>query len=546
MPASTVRSLGVSGMGKCSRIITKLVKFWRDEQGSKLTSHWAESLLAYVKELLALPKFMDQMYQHVAELLFTMDTAPDQAYIAFSHLANMGSMTSSLQRMYGWNEKAIELVQTRMNVRPRQVRFKSFGPFLNAQNDQETTAFFKRIMGAGLKNTTPTTMTSTTTSTSNQEPLMALSSLGTTYPTEISEDDHMCIVEAADLLDMENNLDKHFNLGTNVADDSTIYANRAEAEDIMSVMSYETSRSSRLLSDLQDRNEIDLNLSQLDLSNEDKLVLPIEAGEDGKAQIQALISDVNVSYCNHWDHLNQVKCEQEALVGQYWCAEHQGLHFDRSNEFLKELKGFSEELTFHLTKSIKVENHDDILIMMTFEYATSYNGPTDAFLHGKKSAEKLLKACYDIFLKNPSDEFSKFNHETLRSLFPEVQYSLITWYHVYMSAKTLMKQIKHPLYTPWVQTIPFLCFKLGGAQGFVNPTKALNKVEWHNELYPTRNTKIADDILQPNAMRQQGKIWQIRDFKVTSFSLHFLSNTFVFTCQILNRSGFYSSVESGQ
>ena len=518
MPASTIRSLGVSGMGKCSRMVTKLIKFWKEDQGSKLTAHWADSLNSYVKELVALPKFMDQMYQHVAELLYTMDTAPQQAYIAFSHLANMGSMTSSLKKMYDWNEKAIQMVQNRLNVKPQKVRFKSFGPFLNSQNDMETSTFFKRIMGSSIdpkpEESKPTT-SATTSTTTTQEPLMALNSLGTTFPTEISEEDHLCIVEAADLLDMENDPSKHFNVGSMVSEDSTLFANRAEAEDIMSLMSYETSRSSRLLSSLQDQQEINLNLSQIDLAVDDKMVLPIQTDEDGKAQIQALISDVNVSQCTHWDPINQIKCEQEAVIGQYWCMEHQGLHFDRSNEFLKELKGFNEDLTFNLSKSIKVENHDDDLVMLTYEYATSFDGPTNAFLHGKKSAEKLLTASYDIYLKNPTGDFSSFNYESLRTLFPEVKYSAITWYHVYLSAKNLMQQIKHPLDTPWIQTIPKLCFKLGGAQGFVNPTKALNKVEWHNQNYPTRNTKIADDILIPNAMREEGKFLHItiRDFQ---------------------------------
>ena len=64
-----------------------------------------------------------------------------------------------------------------------------------------------------------------------------------------------------------------------------------------------------------------------------------------------------------------------------------------------------------------------------------------------------------------------------------------------------MEQIRHPLNRRWVDTIPFLCFKLGGGQGYLDMTKSLSRVEWFNKQYPPLTTKMADDILQPNVRR---------------------------------------------
>ena len=84
---------------------------------------------------------------------------------------------------------------------------------------------------------------------------------------------------------------------------------------------------------------------------------------------------------------------------------------------------------------------------------------------------------------------------------------VILWFHVFMSVKAQMEQIRHPLTTPWVNTLPFLCMKMGGAQGFVDPTKALSKTEWFNKEWPMLQSKIASDILKPNVQRDQGMMF---------------------------------------
>ena len=75
-----------------------------------------------------------------------------------------------------------------------------------------------------------------------------------------------------------------------------------------------------------------------------------------------------------------------------------------------------------------------------------------------------------------------------------------------MSTKSQMEQIRHPLTTPWINAMPFLTLKVGGAQSFVDPSKALSKTEWFNKEIPCTETKIASDILKPNVKRDQGKM----------------------------------------
>ena len=80
---------------------------------------------------------------------------------------------------------------------------------------------------------------------------------------------------------------------------------------------------------------------------------------------------------------------------------------------------------------------------------------------------------------------------------------------MFLSVKSQMEQVRHPLETPWINSIPFLSFKVGGAQGFVDATKAINKTEWFNRNYPGVDTKIASDILIPDVKRDQGRFIMI-------------------------------------
>ena len=69
-----------------------------------------------------------------------------------------------------------------------------------------------------------------------------------------------------------------------------------------------------------------------------------------------------------------------------------------------------------------------------------------------------------------------------------------------------MEQIRHPLTTPWINAMPFLCVKVGGGQSFVDASKALSKTEWFNKEIPYPETKMASDILQPNVKRDGGMV----------------------------------------
>ena len=75
-----------------------------------------------------------------------------------------------------------------------------------------------------------------------------------------------------------------------------------------------------------------------------------------------------------------------------------------------------------------------------------------------------------------------------------------------MSTKSQMEQVRHPLTIPWVNALPFLCVKVGGAQSYVDPSKALSKTEWFNKEIPYPETKVASDFLEPNVKRDQGKM----------------------------------------
>lgn len=392
--------------------MTKLINFWKEQKKSNLTASWAQSLTEYVADLTSNDTFIEQMYDHVAGLLYTMDTAPNQAIVAFPHLANMGSTTSRLRKAYAWNDQAIEMVQARQGVKTKEVKFKTFEDFIAFENNPEVTKYFRRMIGAN-KDPLPN-------DTASKKPCTA------TFIEEvdITEEDNECIAQASELLDMETDAERMINLGSELLDSSgSVYSSRADVEDIMSMISYQTSKSSRLMGAMQDQNQIDLNLSQTNFEFEHKLTLPIQQDEDGNIQIQALTDDINVAICTHWDAQSYTKCEKEALPGQYWCDEHVGLNFDRSNDFLKELKGFNQDITFNLTQSIIVENHEEFLIMDVHEYATSYTGPTDAFLHGKSQTEKLLKVSYEAFMANKSCDFDKFDHKPFRALFKESDYS---------------------------------------------------------------------------------------------------------------------------
>ena len=82
------------------KMMKKLTTFWKEHRKSNLTASWAQSLTEYVADLTSNANFIEQMYDHVAGLLYTTDTAPNQAIVAFPHLANMGSMTSKLRKTY--------------------------------------------------------------------------------------------------------------------------------------------------------------------------------------------------------------------------------------------------------------------------------------------------------------------------------------------------------------------------------------------------------------------------------------------------------------
>ena len=125
MPLSSARNLGVTSMTRNIKMMSKLVNFWKNQRKSNLTASWAQSLTEYVADLTSNDNFMEQMYDHVAGLLYTMDTAPNQAIVAFPHLANMGSMTSKLRKSYAWNEQAIAMVQARQGVKTKEVKFNT-------------------------------------------------------------------------------------------------------------------------------------------------------------------------------------------------------------------------------------------------------------------------------------------------------------------------------------------------------------------------------------------------------------------------------------
>ena len=413
MPFISAKNLGVISMTRNVKMMEKLIKYWRVQKKSTMTAAWAQSLTEYVADLTSNDQFMEQMYDHVAGLLYTMDAAPSQAIVAFPHLANMGSMTSKLRKTYAWNEKAITMVQNRQGVQTKEVRFKVFEDFLKFENNPEVSKYFRRMIGANMEvNSTPSQST-------ESEPCTAIF----IDEVDINEEDNECLARASELLDMEEDAERMINLGSELLDaDGSVYSSRADVEDIMSMISYQTSKSSRLIGAMQDQNQIDLNLSQTNLEFEHKITLPIHKDEDGEIQIQALMDDMNVAICTHWDSQTYTKCENEALPGQYWCEEHVGLNFDRSNDFLKELKGFDQNITFNLTQSIVVENHEEFLIMDVHEYATSFEGPTDAFLHGKNQTEKLLKIAYEVYMANQSCDFDKFDHKPFRASFKEASH----------------------------------------------------------------------------------------------------------------------------
>ena len=91
MPFTSARNLGVTSMTKNVKMMAKLIKYWKEQKKSNLTAAWAQSLTEYVSDLTSNDQFIEQMYDHVAGLLYTMDAAPSQAIVAFPHLANMGS-----------------------------------------------------------------------------------------------------------------------------------------------------------------------------------------------------------------------------------------------------------------------------------------------------------------------------------------------------------------------------------------------------------------------------------------------------------------------
>lgn len=80
------------------------------------------------------------------------------------------------------------------------------------------------------------------------------------------------------------------------------------------------------------------------------------------------------------------------------------------------------------------------------------------------------------------------------------------WFHIFLSAKSQMEQVRHPLTTPWINAMPFLTIKVGGIQGFVDATQAVSKTEIFNKELPARETKVASDILIPNVKRDKGLI----------------------------------------
>ena len=222
MPTSTLRNLGVINMDKNFKMVQQLVDFWKVQKKSNLTAFWAEALNKYIKDLAENPKFIDQMYDHMADLVYTMDTAPSQAVIAFAHLANMGTMTSSLKRMYDWNDEAIKLIQQRQNVKPKQVRIKAFQEFLLFKNNMETNSHFNRIMGASVLAASAPTISTNASSTTLEPPT----------PTEISEEDNQCLAEAVDLTEMDTDMAKLLDLGTD-PDNKQLFNNPADADDMI-------------------------------------------------------------------------------------------------------------------------------------------------------------------------------------------------------------------------------------------------------------------------------------------------------------------------
>ena len=491
MPRATSRRLAVSNMDRGIKMITHLAQHWRETLNSNLTAQWTESLATYVKDLTASSTFMSQMYEHLASLIYTMDMAPSKAITVFPHLANMGSLTTSLKNMYGWDQSIIKVVQIAQKVRPKKVKVKTFQSFLQAQGKLEVSQYFQRILGAAVVSTRETA--------DSQEPYTAINTAA-----DITEDDNELLAEASDILDMENDPERFLNLGGMVSNDQNMLAQPADIDDIMSIVSYNTSKSSRIMSALQDQNQIDINISQMDMIYDDKLVLPFQQ-DSANPQLQPLVEEELKIICTHWDPITDEKCDQEAQTGQYWCHEHQGLQFDRADDFLKEMKGINNDLIYNLTESIQVENTENVTLDV-FQYATSFDGPTNAFLHGRTSMERLLKVAFEVHRANPSMDFNSFSEKLYKANFKEVSYPTIFWYHVHMSLKTLMDQIKHPLNQPWVNTIPMLTLKLGAAQGFVDPTKAISKVDWFNKTYPQTETKMASDILKKGVQRTEGLV----------------------------------------
>ena len=486
MPRATSRRLAVTNMDKGIRMIMHLAKFWKQQHKSVLTAQWTENLATYIKDLTASDKFMTQMYDHLASLIYTMDTAPSKAVTIFAHLANMGSMTRKLRDMYDWDQSVIDMVQSAQNVKPKEVKLKTFQTFLQSQDNLEVTQYFQRILGAAVM----------TPSVNTQESYTTINTAA-----DITEEDNQCLAETSEVLDMENDPERFLNLGKMVSDQDNLLTQPADIDDIMSLVSCNTSKSSRVMSAFQDQH-LELNLSQMDVIYDDKLILPIQT-DDENPQIQPLVEEAEGVICTHWDPITEEKCEKEAQAGQYWCMEHQGLQFDRADDFLKEMKGINNDLIFNLSESIQVENTENV-VLEVFQYATSYDGPSNAFIHGRSSMERLLKVAYEVHRSNPSSEFKTFSEKLYKATFKEVSYNGLFWYHVHMALKSQMEQIKHPLTQPWVNAIPLLSMKLGAAQGFCDPTKSIPKVEWFNKSYPKIETKIADDILDENPIKIEG------------------------------------------
>ena len=118
------------------------------------------------------------------------------------------------------------------------MKVKTFQSFLQHQDNLEVTQYFQRILGAAV----------VSGRSNEEEPYTAINTAA-----DISEEDNQCLAETAEILDMENEPERFLNLGETPSNEESLLAQPADIDDIMSIVSCNTSKSSRIMSAFQDQ-----------------------------------------------------------------------------------------------------------------------------------------------------------------------------------------------------------------------------------------------------------------------------------------------------